>query len=52
MTAMCEAGTHFVQKLPEGKYICVYCGAMFHESHELVLTVGATSAPHDPRSPG
>lgn len=46
MTQLCALGTHVIQQLPSGRYVCVYdCGLSFTEYHELVLHAGAGAGP-------
>jgi hypothetical protein len=43
---LCALHTHLIQKLPTGRYVCVYgCGLQVSEHHELVIMCGAGAHP-------
>jgi hypothetical protein len=43
---LCALHTHLIQKLPTGRYVCVYgCGLQVSEHHELVIMCGAGAQP-------
>jgi hypothetical protein len=45
MASLCENDTHIVQKLPSGEFICVQCGQIYREHHEIIIAAGVTAAP-------
>ena len=44
LTVLCDSQIHLIQKLADGPYTCLQCGALFHEHHVLILQTGVGAA--------